>query len=106
MRHLDMDEKVDFAWLRNRKVSVARAFADTDAYCTERTIELLREVENKGLCLHLYQTGLETAVVGFYRGLVRVLKDRRNDSNALPLRVVPYYFSGKDGLYKPGRTWI
>jgi len=106
MRHLEMDEKIDFAWFRNRKVSVARPFAETDSYCTARTMELLKKIENKALHLHLYQTGLETAVVGFYRGLVRVLKERRKRSETPPLRVVPYYYSSGDGQYKPGRTWI
>ena len=106
MRHLEMDEKVDFAWFRNSKVSVARPFAETDAYCTERTMEVLREIGDDELHLHLYQTGLETAVVGFYRGLVQVLRERRNNSVSNPLQVIPYYFNGKENIYKPGRIWV
>ncbi|MEA3359191.1 MAG: hypothetical protein U9R17_07280 [Thermodesulfobacteriota bacterium] len=105
MRHLEMDEKVDFAWFRNSKVSVARPFAETEAYCTERTMEVLREIGDKELYLHLYQTGLETAVVGFYRGLVQVLRERRNNPVSNPLQVIPYYFNGKENMYKPGRPW-
>jgi len=104
MRHLKMDEKVHFAWFRNSKVSVSRSFAETDAYCTERTIELLSEMENKEFHLDLYQTGLETAVIGFYRGLVRVLKERRKAPKAPPLCVVPYYLVRGDD-YRPGQPW-
>lgn len=106
MRHLKMDERVDFAWFRNRMVSVARPFAETDAYCTERTMELLDGITDEGLYIHLYQTGLETAVVGFYRGLVKVLKTLRNDRDAPAIRVEPFYFNRKDNDYRPGRVWI
>lgn len=106
MRHLKMDERVDFAWFRNRMVSVARPFAETDDYCTERTMELLDGIHDQGLYIHLYQTGLETAVVGFYRGLVKVLKALRNDRDAPAIRVEPFYFNGKDNDYRPGRVWI
>ena len=106
MRHLEMDERVDFAWFRNRMVSVARPFAETDAYCTERTMELLDGINDQWLHIHLYQTGLETAVVGFYRGLVKVLKTLRNDRDAPAIRVEPFYFNRKDNDYRPGRVWI
>jgi len=104
MRHLEMDEIVDMAWFRNRKVSVPRPFAETDAYCTQETIKLLHTVEG-GLHIELYQTGLETAVVGFYRGLVEVLKQRRSVHKAPPLRVLPRYYAGKTEGYRAGKLW-
>jgi hypothetical protein len=105
MRHVAMDETVDFAWFRNSKVSVARPFAETDAYCTEKTMELLHEIEDQAMHLHLYQTGLETAVVGFYRGLVQVLKDRRNSDKPPLLQVVPYYYVREEDAYRTGQPW-
>ena len=33
MRHLEMDDKVDISWFRNREVSKARAFSETDQFC-------------------------------------------------------------------------
>ena len=38
MRHLEMDEHVDFAWFRNRKVSASLSCADTDKYLYGRDI--------------------------------------------------------------------
>ena len=106
MRHLKMDDRVDFAWFRNRKVSSGKAFAETDAFCTERTIELLnRSEEGKKLDLHLYQTGLEPAVVGFFRGLVKQLINFRNKTNAPDIQITPYYFNRNDAEYRPGRVW-
>ena len=105
MRHLAMDEQVDFCWFRNRKVSVPHPFAEIDAYCTDHTMELLKAIPDHGLQIDLYQTGLETAVVGFYRGLVLALKERRMDPHAAPLRVVPRYYGGTGGEYGQGETW-
>ncbi|MCF6157609.1 MAG: hypothetical protein E3K32_03335 [wastewater metagenome] len=101
MRHLEMDSKVDLAWYRNRDVSVPRPFAETDALCTEKTYEQLQEVAGRRFSIHLYQTGLETAVVGFYRGLVRFIREQ----NERQLTVVPYYFDKKEGIYNRGRLW-
>jgi hypothetical protein len=104
MRHLEMDDKVDFAWFRNRKVSTPAPFAETDAYCTTTTIEMLHGLgDGEYLHLHLYQTGLETAVVGLYRGLVKALSEFRKSSNAPIVRVVPYYY--KNDAYQAGTPW-
>lgn len=104
MRHLELDEQVDFAWFRNRKVSASLTCADTDAYCTAETIAMLRN-HSGILNLHLYQTGLEPAVVGFYRGLIRVLLDRKQIHGAPLLRVIPRYYDHKSGCYRSGKTW-
>lgn len=106
MRHLEMDDKVDFAWFRNRMVSVSRPYAETDAYCTARTTELLKEMKDGEYHLSLYQTGLETAVIGFYRALVQELKERRKNPHAPPLRVVPFYYVSKDRTYRVGKSWV
>lgn len=101
MRHLAMDSHVDMAWFRNREVSVPRPFAETDAICTARTVELLEELRNKPFCIHLYQTGLETAVIGFYRGLIQFLKTQKDRQ----LTVIPYYYSEKERTYEKGNPW-
>ena len=104
MRHLEMDEAVDFAWFRNRKVSASLSYAETDAYCTAETVDILGS-HAQHLNLELYQTGLETAVVGFYRGLVKELRRRKACGQTAFLRVVPMYFDRKSGNYKPGKLW-
>ena len=107
MRHLEMDDKVDFAWFRNRKVSTAAPFAETDAYCTATTLEMIQGLKDgENFHLHLYQTGLETAVVGFYRGLVKVLSQFRSRPHAPRIRVVPYYYDRGKESYQPGKAWV
>jgi len=103
MRHLDMDHDVDVAWFRNREVSKARAFAETDEFCyTQTQKELQQSRSDSDLKLYLYQTGLQPAVVGFYRAVVEELLYRSNQPPSL--EVVPYYFRGKAG-YRQGQPW-
>jgi hypothetical protein len=106
MRHLEMDEHVDMAWFRNSKVSQPRPFAQTDAYCTQRTSELLAGIGPEGLCLHLYQTGLETAVIGFYRALVSFFQAQREQGHSGRVKVVPHYFVSEEKGYKKGTPWV
>jgi len=107
MRHLKMDDVVDFAWFRNRRVSTPAApFAENVAYCTATTRELLQGLtDGDALILHIYQTGLETAVVGFYRGLVQFLCERQANGKLSTIQVVPFYFDGRDNGYKGGTRW-
>jgi len=105
MRHLEMDEHVDVAWFRNRRVSLPRPFAETDAYCTEETQRLLSGMSGTGVRLELHQTGLETAVIGFYRGLVRSLIAARSRGSESRLRVVPKYYSRRESSYVDGSVW-
>ena len=101
MRHLDMDAEVDMAWFLNQEASRPRSFAETDAFCYERTLEQLAQLKGP-LQLHLYQTGLQPAVVGFYRALVEWLKERQSEPPCLV--VVPRYYR-KSGGYAEGRVW-
>jgi hypothetical protein len=107
MRHLAMDDQVDVAWFRNRKVSAPQPFADTDTYCTQQTMELFNNLsqDGGGLNLYLYQTGLVTAVIGFYRGLVNTLKICRDKGEKSSIRVTPFYYSGRDKSYSKGNIW-
>lgn len=106
MRHLEMDDVVDFAWFRNRKVSTNAPFAETDTYCASTTMELLHRVtDGKPLKLHLYQTGLEPAVIGFYRGLVQHMYERQEKNKLPAIEVVPFYFNSRTGGYDAGTAW-
>ena len=103
MRHLELDDKVDISWFRNREVSKARAFAETDQFCYAETKKQLVGTRKDGIfILHLYQTGLQPAVIGFYRALIEELLYRAK----LPpsLEVIPFYYHGKSG-YQPGKIW-
>ena len=111
IRHTEMDPVVDGAWLRNAEVSRPRPAALTDdfVYETSRTqLTYLSEEGRLSLLLHIYQTGLDTAIMGFYRAVVDHLLD-----HPYSLSVVPMYFaseSSSPGLvhkapFRPGKPW-
>ena len=73
IRHTEMDAVVDGAWLRNAEVSRPRPAALTDDFVYQTSLAQLLEVTGGGsrsVTLRIYQTGLDTAVVGFYRAVV------------------------------------
>lgn len=106
MRHHELDSQIDYYWFRNREVSRPRTMAEDDQFCLDATIEQLREsLEVGDLAIHLYITGFEPAVIGFYRGLVQTLLELGDKRMAEPLRVVPYYYTQGDTLYQPGTPW-
>ena len=71
IRHTEMDTVVDGAWLRNAEVSRPRPAGQTDNLVYDITRAQLAELRRSEshVRLYLYQTGLETAVVGFYKAL-------------------------------------
>ncbi|MCY1674997.1 hypothetical protein OVA06_09790 [Pseudarthrobacter sp. SL88] len=71
IRHTEMDAVVHGAWLRNAEISRPRPAAQTDDLVYDITLRQLEEVcrKERHVRLRIYQTGLETAVVGFYRAL-------------------------------------
>jgi hypothetical protein len=109
IRHTEMDIEVDGAWLRNTVVSRVRPAGDTDRIVYDLSLGQLRSLTKDGpLTIHMYHTGLETAVVGFYRAVVAVLGEPGHRPGALV--VVPRYFrSGVSGNETPhfseGTPW-
>ncbi|WP_216916710.1 hypothetical protein [Nocardia noduli] len=71
IRHTEMDAVVHGAWLRNAEISRPRPAAMTDDLVYDISRRQLDELcrNESHVRLHIYQTGLETAVVGFYRAL-------------------------------------
>lgn len=105
MRHLELDPEIDFCWFRNRDVSRTRMLAETDQFCFDMTLAQLRDSLALGdLVIHLYHTGFEPAVVGFYRGVVQLLREARMQHGGARLAVVPFYFRGNT-CYQPGTVW-
>lgn len=103
MRHLGMDRDVDMAWFRNREVSKARAFSETDEFCYVQTQKQLQQSRFGGdLRLFFYQTGLQPAVIGFYRALIEELLHRAGSPPSI--EVIPHYYRGKAG-YRQGQPW-
>lgn len=111
IRHTEMDPVVDGAWLRNAEVSKPRPAAQTDDYVHQTSVKQLRELTHNGvrrLRLYVFQTGLETAVVGFYRAVTEFLIAHPGQ-----LEVVPMFYAEHPKLgitsdqtgFEPGRVW-
>lgn len=104
MRHLEMDALVDMAWLLNKDVPTQHSLEAVDEYSYQQTCLQLQDGLREGAFkLHLYQTGFQPAVVGFYRALVEELLQRNNQPSVL--EVTPYYFSRLMGCYGRGEVW-
>jgi len=104
MRHLELDPEIDFCWFRNREVSRTRTLAETDQFCFDTTLEQLKDSLQSGdLTIQIFHTGFEPAVIGFYRGVVKVLLDMQKQTS-LSLNVIPYYFRGEND-YQTGSLW-
>ena len=103
IRHLEQDHLIDMAWFINMEVSKTRFSAETDQFCCEKTIEQL-EILEKPLHLHIYETGLQPAIIGFYRGLILW----KNNINSVigDLVVTPYFYDKKRNTYTQGKVWI
>lgn len=105
MRHLELDPEIDFCWFRNREVSRTRTLAETDQFCFDTTLAQLRDSLALGdLLLHMYHTGFESAVIGFYRGVVKTLLDLRDRQGVSTLSVIPFYYRGGT-RYQAGNEW-
>lgn len=100
IRHVEMDGIVDGAWLRNAKVSRPRAAGQTDQIVYETSLRQLRALtESEPVFIDMYQTGLDTAVVGFYRAVTRHLIKHPGS-----LAVLPHYYRGP-GRFNEGTLW-
>lgn len=107
IRHTEMDAAVDGAWLRNAEISRPRPAALTDDLVFDISCAQLAEVTDSGrrrVRIEMYQTGLETAVVGFYRAVTQHLLRHPNT-----LAVEPMYFAGggkpTNAPFKRGTPW-
>lgn len=105
MRHVELDPQIDYCWFRNREVSRTRTLAETDQFCFDTTLDQIKDSLALGdLAIHMYQTGFEPAVVGFYRGVTRMLVDLHERKSTPRLSVIPFFFRGSDN-YQMGSTW-
>jgi hypothetical protein len=92
IRHTEMDVEVDGAWLRNTDISRPRPHADTDQLAYELTQQQLDALCKRPVLFYLYQTGLDPAVVGFYRAIAERLLDDQQSGRTGSVSVVPMYF--------------
>jgi hypothetical protein len=105
IRHTEMDAEVDGAWLRNAVVSRQRPAGDTDTLVYDISRQQLERLIAHGpLRLYMHQTGLEPAIVGFYRAVAEALQR----VPAGTLTVIPCFFrQGPDGRsrFVEGAPW-
>ena len=103
IRHTEMDAVVDGAWLRNAEVSRPRPAGQTDDLVYDITRTQLAELcrGESHVRLHLYQTGLETAVVGFYKALADHLLRYPGSASVQPM----YYEARPSALFGKGTPW-
>lgn len=102
IRHMEMDVKVEGAWLRNREISLRRPAGQTDELVYLQSQQQFADLAaDEPIELHLYQTGLPPANVGFYRALV----DHHLHKRGQNIAVIPRYFEGEDD-YSPGTPWF
>lgn len=90
IRHVELDAIVDGAWLRNVQISQPRTAAETDNLVYDISREqfgALTRAGTRAVQLRMYQTGLETAIVGFYRAVTAHLLEHPGS-----LTVIPMYF--------------
>ena len=108
IRHTEMDTVVHGTWLRNVEVSRPRQAAETDNFVYESSRTQLYELTAHGkrrIRIHMYQSGLETAVVGFYRAVTDHLLEFPRS-----VAIQPMYFqdrprsSRKTGARQRGRA--
>lgn len=105
MRHLTLDETIDFCWYRNFDVSRTNSMSEIEKYCYQSSLAQFKGLEqvNDGVyTIYFYQTGFSPALIGFYRALVQCLLEGGR------MQVIPKYFTPKFQLHKysNGSTWM
>ncbi|WP_186780328.1 hypothetical protein [Streptomyces salinarius] len=100
IRHVELDVTVDGAWLRNSEISRPRPMAQTDELVYDTSRRQLAALTGAGqVALEIYQSGLEPAVVGFYRAVVDHLREQPGSLAVLPV------FYRDDGPFGEGVPW-
>lgn len=93
-RHPDLDYLVDRYLIRNRDANAEPTMAAEEEMTCRRTVELLSDpVLRAGGRVWAFHTGLEPMVVGFYRGVGAVLRDRRRRGLPRALVVTPFLYA-------------
>lgn len=91
-RHFELDLEVDFYLLRNMEFDrqSRTSFLDQERTAYDRARELLGRYAASPLKIALHHTGLEPAVVGFYRAVIDALLEAQS------LIVTPKFFAGAE----------
>ena len=75
--------------------------AETDGLVYETSRIQLHELIHGGrICFRVYQTGLEPAVMGFYRAVTEHLLVQPHS-----IEVVPHFHQPREDRYQEGKPW-
>lgn len=97
-RHPELDRQSDMAVLRNAEIAASQTMAEQEALSMSKASNILHSPAlTQGGVLHVYHTGLEPVVLGFYRAVVNVLREQAGQPPSLV--VVPIY-------HKPARVRV
>jgi hypothetical protein len=101
IRHVELDAEVDGAWLRNTEISQRRPAGDTDELAYQESVRQIERLcgVDEPTTIVMHQTGLEPAIVGFYRAVAERLA---TDPHGLV--VLPQFFQ-RNGPFLPGKAW-
>lgn len=100
IRHVGMDAIIDGAWLRNARVSRVRQAGLTDQIVFEISQKQLLSFDPKvPTVIEMYQTGLEPAIMGFYRAVIFHLLKYPGSISVQP----QFFAGGRD--FEPGLVW-
>ncbi len=95
-RHLDMDFLIDQYLLTNKQIGQNGSMASSEKQAFEAARELLTDAAFKdGGTVEMYHTGLEPPIVGFYRAVVQVIRDRIAEGLPRNLVISPRIYVSK-----------
>lgn len=105
-RHFELDSEVDMCLIRNTEISRREdaTIGEQEQLSFDIVYKFLDEFikKNKGLELQLYHTGLEPAVIGTYRAILKTLLDSNTRGK---LKVIPKMFRGYQIGFQNLKAW-
>lgn len=93
-RHPDMEFLIDLYLMRNRELNAEPSMAAEEKLTFHRTVELLSDPAlNGGVEIWAIHTGLEPMIMGFYRGVVKILQERERRGLPRTLVIKPLLYA-------------
>jgi len=93
-RHPELDFLVSYYVTRNFELAEQSSMSEQEELSARRTRELFPELPaGENIVLEAYHTRLEPMVVGFYRGVVEALVERRRQGGAGKVTVTSHLFT-------------
>ena len=103
IRHTAEDIELDGSFLLNSVISRVRQHGETDRLVSRLALEQLDELaRQEPVILHIYQSGLQPAIVGFWRAVVLYLTNRGPGR----LAVVPWIWRSSLNSSEKGQAWV